>query len=131
LLRLTDAMNGDGNMARRAMAELMDLARDAYGAMEQASSRAANDAGPATRRVGWELSDLWSRMEELVRHEVRPRAREAGRAARPHLEEGRDIASDAALQLRDAARARPLLAIGVAVVATYAITSMLQGSRRR
>ena len=53
------------------------------------------------------------------------------RSAEGYAREGRDLALDTAERLRDAARARPLLAIGIAVAATLAITSLIGGLGRR
>ena len=41
------------------------------------------------------------------------------------------MAYDLADQLRSATRSRPLVAIGIAVVATVVVTSLLSGGRRR
>jgi hypothetical protein len=77
-----------------------------------------------------ELRRLWSQLEDVVDRQVAPRASEYARTARAYAEEGRDRASDAADYIRDAARARPLVAIGVAVAATWLVASLISRGRR-
>jgi ElaB/YqjD/DUF883 family membrane-anchored ribosome-binding protein len=76
-----------------------------------------------------ELAKLWSQIEDLVEHRLRPAAREARRDAWDRMDDGRDMALDAAGRLRDATRAHPLLTIGIAVAATWMATELLR--RRR
>jgi ElaB/YqjD/DUF883 family membrane-anchored ribosome-binding protein len=76
-----------------------------------------------------ELRRLWSQIEELVENEVAPRASGYGRTARRYAVEGRERALEAADYLRDATRSRPLLAIGVAVAATWLVASLMRRSR--
>lgn len=103
-----------------------------------------------------ELRRLWSRIEELVEDRLSSstsdRARRAGetaadyarsagdtashyarrarRLARDYGPQAREAAEYAATYLRDAARARPLVAIGIAIAATWLVASMLQSDRR-
>ena len=76
-----------------------------------------------------ELRRLWSQIEDLVENEVAPRASDYGRSARHYAVEGRDRALEAADYLRHATRARPLVAIGVAVAATWLVASLMRRSR--
>jgi len=81
-----------------------------------------------------ELRRLWSQLEDVVERQLAPRAsdyaREARETARDYAREGRDRAMDAAVTLRDVARARPLLAIGVAVLATWVVANLVSRGRR-
>lgn len=72
-----------------------------------------------------ELARLWRQVEALVEDRVAPAASRLSRSAGDYAEEGRDMALEAAEWVRSAARARPLLAVGVAIVATLAVTSLL------
>ncbi|GGG37841.1 hypothetical protein GCM10010964_27110 [Caldovatus sediminis] len=72
-----------------------------------------------------ELARLWRRIEELVEDRATPAASRMARTASAYAEEGRDLALDAAEWVRDAARARPLLAIGVAIGATLLVAGLL------
>ena len=54
----------------------------------------------------------------------------AKRYAGSYARDGRDAALDMASQLRDATRSRPLMAIGIAVAATWVISTMLRSSKR-
>jgi hypothetical protein len=118
---------------RRAAGSL----RDARGSAEDYGRRAAGslrDTGERLRDRGEdaksELSRLWSDLEDLVERRIGPAASEAGRSASRYAYQGRDMALDYADQLRDVARSRPLVAIGVAVAATWLITSMLRSGKR-
>ena len=104
-----------------------------------------------------ELRGLWGRIEELVERQVAPAAsdyarsagetasdyartagdtasryaRRAGRAARDYAPQAREAAESAADYVRDATRARPLLAIGIAIAGTWLVATMLNSDRRR
>jgi ElaB/YqjD/DUF883 family membrane-anchored ribosome-binding protein len=125
----------DGFLAtlRRRVEDLHDTAED-YG---HAASRRLRRTGRDTRR---ELRRLWSQLEDLVERDIAPRgrryahrigdtARDYAETARDYAEEGRERAIHAAGYLRESARARPLLALGIATLATIAVVSLL--SRRR
>ena len=72
-----------------------------------------------------ELARLWSEIETLVERSLRPVAREL----REEAWDTRDAARDAAQRLGTAARAHPLAAIGIAALATVALTSLLRTRR--
>jgi ElaB/YqjD/DUF883 family membrane-anchored ribosome-binding protein len=83
-----------------------------------------------------ELARLWSRIEDIVEHrldsatqEVSRDARAALRSTRAQIEHGRDAALDAAGQLRDATRAHPLVALGIAAAAAWAVASLIRARR--
>jgi ElaB/YqjD/DUF883 family membrane-anchored ribosome-binding protein len=73
-----------------------------------------------------ELARLWSRIEDIVDRRLRPVAHDAARDARDYLDDGRDVALDAAWRVREAARAHPMMAIGIAVAATWLVTSLMR-----
>ena len=108
-----------------------DYGRDArdYG---RDVARRARDRGEDARG---ELSRLWSQLEDAIERNLgsspREAVRTAGSYARDYAEEGRDYAYELADQLRSATRARPLVAIGIAVAATLVLTSLLSGGKRR
>lgn len=99
----------------------------------------ARDAGRMLREgskdARGELRRLWSQMEDLIERNIGSSPREAARAAgdtvRDYAEEGRDYAYELADQVRSATRARPLVAIGIAVAATLVITSLLSTASKR
>ncbi|WP_149538987.1 hypothetical protein [Siccirubricoccus phaeus] len=107
---------GDGaeSYGRRARREFRDRGRE------------FRSRGDETRT---ELARLWSQLEDLVERRVVPTASEAVGNARDYAREGRDAAVYVAGHLREATRAQPLLAIGIAVTATWLISSMLRGRR--
>ena len=117
---------------------LSGLARRAYDARDTAEDY-GRDAGRRLREGGGdargELRRLWSQMEDLVERNLgaspSEAARTAGGYAREYAQDGRELAYDLADQLRSAARARPLVAIGIAVAATLVITSLLNTSGKR
>jgi hypothetical protein len=124
-------------MADSYFSSLRSGAREARDTAEDYGHRAAGrlrDTGERLRDKGddarGELSRLWADLEDLVEKRLGPAASEAGRSASRYAYQGRDIAMDYAAQLRDVTRSRPLVAIGVAVAATWLITSMLRSSRR-
>ena len=121
---------------------LSGLTRRAYEARDAIRDTAddyGRDAGRRLREGGddarGELRRLWSQMEDVVERNLGSSPREAARTvsgyARDYADEGRELAYDLAHQIRDATRSRPLVAIGIAVAATFVITSLLSSSRRR
>jgi ElaB/YqjD/DUF883 family membrane-anchored ribosome-binding protein len=118
-------------MARHGMAELREMAQDLGETAGSAGGQAMGTLRRGSRRAGSELSHLWSQIERLFDRDVAPAARYAADQAEPYWREGRDMAADAAVRLRNAANARPLLAVGIAIAATYVVTSMLHGRRGR
>ena len=111
--------------ARDARDDAEDYGRRAAGSLRHTGER-LRDRGDDARG---ELSRLWSELEDLVEKRLGPAASHAGRSASRYAYQGRDMAMDYADQLRDVTRSRPLVAIGVAVAATWFITSMLRGRR--
>ena len=117
---------------------LSGLARRAYDALDTAEDY-GRDAGRRLREGGGDARGeprrLWSQMEDLVERNLgaspSEAARTAGGYAREYAQDGRELAYDLADQLRSAARARPLVAIGIAVAATLVITSLLNTSGKR
>ena len=128
-----DARDSAEDYRRRAAGGLRDVRDNAedYGRRAAGSLR---DTGDRLRDRGedakGELARLWSDLEDLVERRIGPAASEAGRSASRYADQGRDMAMDYAAQLRDVTRARPLVAIGVAVAATWFITSMLRSGKR-
>jgi hypothetical protein len=122
-----------------AMADgfLSGLTRRAYETRDSAEDY-GRDAGRRAREgaadARGELRRLWSQMEDIVERNYAPAAdaaRTAGSYARDYARDGRDYAYDVADQLRTATRAQPLVAIGIAVAATFIITSLLSSGKRR
>ena len=118
-----DSAEDYGHRAASGLREARDTA-EAYGRRAEGTLR---DKGEDARG---EVSRLWAELEDLVERRIGPAASEAGRSASRYAHEGRDMAVDYAGQLRDVTRARPLVAIGVAVAATWFITSVLRSSKR-
>ena len=112
--------------ARDVRDDAEDYGRRAAGRLRDTGER-LRDKGDDARG---ELSRLWADLEDLVEKRLGPAASEAGRSASRYAYQGRDMAMDYASQLRDVTRSRPLVAIGVAVAATWLITSMLRSGRR-
>lgn len=123
-----DTAEDYGRDARRRAYEARDTAEE-YG--RDAKRRAREGAGDARG----ELRRLWSQMEDVVERNLgsspREAVRTAGGYAREYAEEGRDLAYDLANQVRSATRSQPLVAIGIAVAATFIITSLLSSGKRR
>ncbi len=111
------------SLARRVY-DVRDTAED-YG---RSAERRLRGGGSEARG---ELRRLWSQLEDVVERNFGASPTEAARTATDYARDGREAAYDLADQLRSATRARPFLAIGIAVVATVVITSLLSGSRRR
>ena len=101
-------------------------ARDSADKYRRTASSTLRDRGSDARS---ELSRLWGELEDLVERRLSPAAQDAARQAGSYAREGRDVALDMASQLRDVARHRPLMAIGVAVAATWLVTTMLRSKR--
>lgn len=113
--RLRDARDTAEEYGRRTGARMRDRGEDARG----------------------ELSRLWSQLEDLVERRIAPAASDAADTARSYARhagsyarDGREMAYDVADQIRDVTRSRPLVAIGVAVAATWLIATMLRSGRR-
>ena len=108
-----------------------DYGRDGRDYGRDAGRRLSETSGDARS----ELRRLWSQMEDLVERNLgaspTEAVRTAGSYARDYAQDGRELAYDVADQIRSAARARPLVAIGIAVAATLVITSLLSSSKRR
>jgi hypothetical protein len=113
---------------------LSTLGRRAHAARDTAEDYGSRAAETVRERGGdarGELRRLWSQLEDVVERSVVPAAHDATRRAGSYATHGRDIAYDVADQLRSATRARPLVAIGIAVVATWVVASLLSSGRRR
>jgi ElaB/YqjD/DUF883 family membrane-anchored ribosome-binding protein len=110
-----------------SLRKLRSQAEDLYDTAQDSGRRVANSASGQADDVISKLRDLWSDIESLVAN----RAPEAGRQARGYARDTRDYAGDVAEQVMEATRQRPLVAIGIAVVATYIVTSLLHSGRRR
>jgi ElaB/YqjD/DUF883 family membrane-anchored ribosome-binding protein len=119
----------EGSMAYAVPDSLRRIARQLRTETEEYGRHVSDDLrerGPDTRK---ELKRLWSQLEDLVEHRARPAMRDVSREGGRYLRGGRDAALDATDRLRYATREHPLLAIGIAVAATWAVASLL--SRRR
>lgn len=116
----SDTAEDYGRYARRRLRRGMHEARYA--------GRRLRERGEDTRG---ELRRLWSQLEDLVERRITPAASDAARVASDYAREGRDMALDMADQLRSAARARPLIAIGIAVAATWIVASLLNARRHQ
>lgn len=117
-------------MADGVQAGLARIARE----LRDATSWNGRGSGTAEARA--ELARLWSRIEDIIEHRLDPAAREVSRDARAalqntraQLEHGRDAALDAAGRLRDATRAHPLMALGIAAAAAWALASLIRARR--
>ena len=124
---------------------LSGLARRVYD-VRDAAEEYGRDADRRVRGGGsearGELRRLWSQLEDLVERNLGTSptdvartagnyARTAGDYARDYARDGQEAAHDLTDQIRSATRARPFVAIGVAVAATLIITSLLSSARRR
>jgi ElaB/YqjD/DUF883 family membrane-anchored ribosome-binding protein len=87
-----------------------------------AVSRAEGYADQASGRLG----ELWSEIEALVGH----RGPSVAQRARHYAHDAGEAASDLSDQLVSLTRHRPLVVIGVAVAATWLVSSLLQSPRR-
>lgn len=123
-------------MAQGYLSRLLSQGEDARDTAEdyrRRASRSLDHAGDRLRHRGedasGELKRLWHQLEDLVENRIRPAAQDAAHRGRDYAHEGRDLAVDMTAQLREAARSRPLVAIGIAVAATWLITTMLRSRR--
>ncbi|MBL6081029.1 hypothetical protein JMJ56_23735 [Belnapia sp. T18] len=119
--RADDARDDAERYGRRASSSLRgtgERLRDVGGSLR--------DRGDDARG---ELSRLWGQLEDLVERRLGPAASDVANRAGYYARDGRDAAYDVADQLREVTRSRPLLAIGVAVAATWAISAMLRSRR--
>ncbi len=105
---------------RNRAEEYADAAQDGG---KEVAGRASRYADQASSRLG----DLWSEIEALVHR----RGPELTDRARGYAHDAGDVASDLSDQLVAMTRQRPLVAIGVAVAATWLVSSLLHSSRRR
>jgi ElaB/YqjD/DUF883 family membrane-anchored ribosome-binding protein len=112
---------------------LSTLARRVSDARDTAEEY-GRDTGGRLRHRGedarGELRRLWSQLEDLLERNLGTTSSAVARSAGHYARDGRDMAYDVADQVRSATRARPLLAIGIAVVATVVVTTLLSGRRR-
>jgi len=118
------------------LSSLRDRAADVPHNAEDYGRRAGRQLRDRGDDARGELSRLWGELEDLVERRIAPAASDAAGQARGYVRsaggyarEGRDMAYDMAEQLRDVTRSRPLVAIGVAVAATWLISSMLRSRR--
>ncbi|WP_043340530.1 hypothetical protein [Belnapia moabensis] len=123
-------------MANGFLSSLRSRADDVRDDAERYGRRASSslrDTGERLRDRGddarGELSRLWGQLEDLVERRLGPAANDVASRASYYARDGRDAAYDVADQLREVTRSRPLLAIGVAVAATWAISAMLRSRR--
>lgn len=127
-----DTAEDYGRDTGRRARDTADRARDTAEEYGDYARRRVRDRGDDARG---ELRRLWSQMEDVVERNLGSSPREAARTvgsyARDYADEGRELAYDLAAQVRDATRSRPLVAIGIAVAATFVITSLLSSGRRR
>jgi hypothetical protein len=115
-------------MADGYLSRLRSHAEDARDTAEDYGRRrnTLHDRGGDARG---EVSRLWSDLEDLVERRIGPAATGAARSASGYAREGRDMALDVADHVRHATRSRPLMAIGIAVAATWFISSILHTKR--
>jgi hypothetical protein len=118
-------LSGWRSGAREARDTAEEYGHRAAGRLRETGER-LRDRGDDARS---ELSRLWSQLEDLVERRIGPAASEAAHSASGYARHGRDMAYDVADQIRDVTRNRPLVAIGIAVAATWLITSMLRSRR--
>ncbi|MCO6415401.1 hypothetical protein JYK14_04315 [Siccirubricoccus sp. KC 17139] len=116
-------------MADGYFSALRERAHDVRDSAESYGRRARRELHDRSDDTRGELARLWGQLEDLVERRVAPAASEAAGNARVYAREGRDAALYLADHIRDATRARPLVAIGVAVAATWLIGSLLRGKR--
>jgi len=114
---------------RSGMSDARDSAEDMSRRGAKRLRRTASDLRDQGDDVRGELGRLWSQLEDLVESRVKPAASQGASAARYYGRQGRDAASDATDRLVDATRAQPLLALGIAIAATWFISGMLRSRR--
>ena len=117
-------------MAHGLLSSLGRRAEDAREAAEDYGRDAARKLRDRGEDARGELRRLWSQLEDLIERQVAPTASGAARAASSYARDGRDMAYDLADQLRSVTRARPLVAIGIAVAATWLVASLISRGRR-
>jgi len=102
--------------------------------LEKNLRRGARDVRDTADRTGSdarrELSRLWDQLETTFDRHIAPATSEGAQQAVHYAKEGRDVAYDLADRLSDAARARPLMAIGMTVAATWLVSALLRPRRR-
>ena len=135
--RAEDVRDSAEKYGRDTRGTVEKYGRDARDTAETYGRRASNrlrETGETIRDRGddarGELGKLWSDLEDLVERRISPAAHDAARYAGSYARDGRDAALDMASQLRDVTRSRPLVAIGVAIAATWVISSMLRSNKR-
>lgn len=131
--RVEDWRDDAEDRGRRTGRDLAEAGDEAWRRGGEAASRlrrqgrdAAHGLGRRGEEAKEELRRLWSDIGDLLDREVAPRAAEYGHTARRYASEGRDRAVEAAGLVRDTARARPLLTIGVAIAATWLVASLMK-----
>ncbi len=108
---------------RQLRSRVEDLGETAQDTGRRAAGAASGYADHASTRLG----ELWSEIEALVSH----RAPEVKDRARGYAHDAGDFAADMTDQVIAATRQRPLAAIGIAVAATWLVTTLLHSARRR
>ena len=119
--RAEDVRDSAEHYGRRASGSLRDTGERLRDTRDSLRERGEDARG--------ELSRLWGQLEDLVERRISPAAHDAARYAGGYARDGRDVAMDMASHLRDATRSRPLMAIGIAVAATWLISGMLRSKR--
>jgi ElaB/YqjD/DUF883 family membrane-anchored ribosome-binding protein len=110
-----------------ALRQLRSHAEDLYDTAQDRGRRMAGKASDQADDVVGRLRDMWSDIEDMVTS----RGSSAARQARGYARDTRDYAEDMAEQVMEATRQRPLMALGIAVAATWVVFSLLHSSRRR
>jgi ElaB/YqjD/DUF883 family membrane-anchored ribosome-binding protein len=108
---------------RQLRTQVEDFGETAQDTGRRAAGAASGYANHASTRLG----ELWSEIEALVSH----RGPDMRERARGYAHDAGDFASDLTDQVIAATRHRPLAAIGIAVAATWLVTTLLHAPRRR
>lgn len=116
-------------MAHHGSDSLRRIARQLREETAEHGRRAAEDLRERGEDARTELARLWSQIEDIVEHRLGPAARDVSRDAGRYAREGRAMAVDMTERLRGATAAHPLLAIGIAVATTWAVSRLLRGRR--
>lgn len=106
--------------------QLRQRAGDYADAAQDNGREVAGRAGRYADQASSRLGELWSEIEALVQQ----RGPEVADRARGYASDAGDVASDLSDQLAAMTRQRPLVAIGIAVAATWLVSSLLRSSRR-
>ncbi len=106
-----------------ALRQLRHRAEDYADAAQDGGRQVAGQAFRYADQASSRLGELWSEIETLVSR----RGPELTERARGYASEA---ASDLSHQLVAVTRQRPLVAIGVAVAATWLVSSLLHSARR-